>query len=399
MNGRVYDPLLGRFLSADPNIDGVGDAQGYNRYSYVGNNPLGATDPSGYFSLKEVLPAIIAIVVTVVVLYCTAGAGVGFADAILHATLAHAVLAGAAGGFASGFSGSLLNGGSIGDAFKAGAIGAAVGAATAWAAYGIGQALGADDGTFSQWGERTLAHGTVGGLASEAQGGSFRNGFVSSAASAGIMHIKAVSGFFGSNQGGWMIAARTTAAAAIGGTATALGGGKFANGAITSAFQQLFNAEAAKMSVKRVLIAIDSEFAGDRAYKNPGITTTVEEDYELKERPRLEEKYLGKLKVDITTIDSKGDLDQQLMTARENGIKYDLVIVEGHGGTGYINGVFGRYTNIGTRSGNDSTLNDDLDARIHAIYKDADTYYGACELGHGQTKLDVIKYIYKFMHR
>lgn len=48
MNGRVYDPIVGRFISADPNIDGVDNLQGYNRYSYVKNNPLSATDPSGF---------------------------------------------------------------------------------------------------------------------------------------------------------------------------------------------------------------------------------------------------------------------------------------------------------------------------------------------------------------
>jgi RHS repeat-associated protein len=48
MNGRVMDPLLGRFVSADPNIDGAMDTQGWNRFSYVHNNPLTATDPSGF---------------------------------------------------------------------------------------------------------------------------------------------------------------------------------------------------------------------------------------------------------------------------------------------------------------------------------------------------------------
>ncbi len=48
MNGRVYDPLLGRFLSADPFIDGFYDTQGWNRYSYVHNRPLSFTDPSGF---------------------------------------------------------------------------------------------------------------------------------------------------------------------------------------------------------------------------------------------------------------------------------------------------------------------------------------------------------------
>lgn len=48
MNGRAYDPVIGRFLSADPYVDGADTTQGWNRYSYVQNGPLGAFDPSGY---------------------------------------------------------------------------------------------------------------------------------------------------------------------------------------------------------------------------------------------------------------------------------------------------------------------------------------------------------------
>ncbi|HEY8938651.1 MAG TPA: RHS repeat-associated core domain-containing protein, partial [Cellvibrio sp.] len=48
MGGRVYDPNLGRFLSADLFIQSPYDSQNYNRYSYVGNNPLSYTDPTGY---------------------------------------------------------------------------------------------------------------------------------------------------------------------------------------------------------------------------------------------------------------------------------------------------------------------------------------------------------------
>ena len=48
MNGRVYDPALGRFLSADPLIGDLGDSQSVNPYAYVGNRPLNATDPTGY---------------------------------------------------------------------------------------------------------------------------------------------------------------------------------------------------------------------------------------------------------------------------------------------------------------------------------------------------------------
>lgn len=50
MNGRIYDPLLGRFLSADIVVQAPGSLQSYNRYSYVMNNPLTMTDPTGFWS-------------------------------------------------------------------------------------------------------------------------------------------------------------------------------------------------------------------------------------------------------------------------------------------------------------------------------------------------------------
>ncbi|TAL58650.1 MAG: hypothetical protein EPN85_11095, partial [Bacteroidetes bacterium] len=47
MNGRLYDPILGRMLSPDNFVQGAGFTQSYNRYSYAANNPLRYTDPSG----------------------------------------------------------------------------------------------------------------------------------------------------------------------------------------------------------------------------------------------------------------------------------------------------------------------------------------------------------------
>jgi hypothetical protein len=55
MNGRIYDPLIGRFMSADPFIQAPENLQSHNRFAYVMNNPLTLTDPSGYFSLKKFL--------------------------------------------------------------------------------------------------------------------------------------------------------------------------------------------------------------------------------------------------------------------------------------------------------------------------------------------------------
>ena len=47
MNARIYDPYLGRFLSADPLLPDPYDMQSFNRYSYVRNNPLKYIDPTG----------------------------------------------------------------------------------------------------------------------------------------------------------------------------------------------------------------------------------------------------------------------------------------------------------------------------------------------------------------
>ncbi|WP_279578145.1 RHS repeat domain-containing protein [Leptospira noguchii] len=50
-NARYYDPGIGRFTSADTIIDGEFDTQGWNRFSYVKGNPIGAKDPSGHCSV------------------------------------------------------------------------------------------------------------------------------------------------------------------------------------------------------------------------------------------------------------------------------------------------------------------------------------------------------------
>lgn len=56
MGGRLYDPILGRFLSCDNYVQEPDNFQNFNRYSYCINNPLRYTDPSGeLFGWDDVL--------------------------------------------------------------------------------------------------------------------------------------------------------------------------------------------------------------------------------------------------------------------------------------------------------------------------------------------------------
>jgi hypothetical protein len=253
MNGRVYDPVLGRFLSADPHVDEPDDSQAFNRYSYVSNNPMNATDPSGYFKLKDALKIVAIVAVAVVGAAFAAWAIGGFANGlvgfgnIIAATANGSMVAGfagaqgggwaiaamgAGGGFASGFAGSLLNGGSIGDAFKAGIIGGITGAIAA----GVGHMIG-DFAQANGWFEGTLqhaSHGALQGGIAEATGGEFRHGFYAGFASSSLGGP--VGSLAGGSRTGNMIAG-----AIVGGTASALGGGKFANGAVSGAFTYMFN--------------------------------------------------------------------------------------------------------------------------------------------------------------
>jgi RHS repeat-associated protein len=53
MNARLYDQTIGRFQSADTMVPDATNGQAFNRYSYVGNNPLAFTDPTGHASESE----------------------------------------------------------------------------------------------------------------------------------------------------------------------------------------------------------------------------------------------------------------------------------------------------------------------------------------------------------
>jgi RHS repeat-associated protein len=234
MNARLYDPEIGRFIQADSYVEPEA-TQGLNRYSYVLNNPLSATDPSGNFSLRQALGVVIGVVAAIT-------GGLAFAAG----NLLKSFLIATAGGFAS----AAIATGSL----KAGLWGA-VSAAAFW---GIGTAFsnmafanveainaGAMSSsqllksglTSGQTIAKIAAHAGAGGVLGVLQGGKFGHGF----ASAGFTEVlsPAVGQIPGDGFGG--VLARTAASAAIGGTASKLSGGSFANGATTGAFQQLFN--------------------------------------------------------------------------------------------------------------------------------------------------------------
>ena len=54
LNGRSYDPWLGRFLSTDPIVDDLSNTQRFNSYTYANNNPMRFTDPTGYDGFDDV---------------------------------------------------------------------------------------------------------------------------------------------------------------------------------------------------------------------------------------------------------------------------------------------------------------------------------------------------------
>ncbi|MGH8458310.1 MAG: RHS repeat-associated core domain-containing protein, partial [Nevskiales bacterium] len=228
MNGRVYDPIFGRFLSADPFVQFPESTQGLNRYSYVHNNPLSYTDPSG-FSIEAILAAIALIIVG-------EATDTPVLTQIGFALICQTCTAGQA--FAAGFAGGLIS--SDGDIRTAVVSGATAGAFNVAGAGFEGKGILGSTLESSGYVSKVVIHGTIGGVSSDLQGGSFKSGFLSAgfaqAASPGIERYLGQLGTPGAP-------ARVIAAAVIGGTASELGGGKFANGAVTGAFSRAFNDE------------------------------------------------------------------------------------------------------------------------------------------------------------
>ena len=243
MNGRIYDPTLGRFLQADPHIQAPNNSQSYNRYSYVLNNPLSYTDPSGYFfkSLFKKLNKALGNFAPVfgLALMFVPGMQAFAAQSIWHA----AAVGFGIGGVSTGSLKGALIGAFTGAAFhKIGSHFSDLGGDNLRAAIGNSSNkiynFGGNLLTSGQVTQQIAAHAVVGGIAAELAGGKFGHGFIS----AGV--TKGAGGAFlpgGSNLSSGQIASGTAISAVIGGTVSKLTGGKFANGAQTGAFQYLFN--------------------------------------------------------------------------------------------------------------------------------------------------------------
>lgn len=222
-------------MQADPLVEDANLVQGLNRYSYVLNNPLSLTDPTGYLSWSEARP-VVAIVAAIVMqnyagaAYAAMGITSGLAQATITGAITGAIGGGSRGAVMGAFGGAMFYG--IGSAFQDAAFMNNLGSVDGNYAGAFGTNL-----TGAQFAAKVALHGMAGGVMSSLEGGNFGHGFASAAvaqlSSARIDQI---------GRGAPSHAAhRIAAAAVIGGTMAELTGGKFANGAVTAAFSAAFS--------------------------------------------------------------------------------------------------------------------------------------------------------------
>ncbi|SEA91145.1 hypothetical protein SAMN04488051_108151, partial [Alkalimonas amylolytica] len=225
--------------------------QNYNRYSYVLNNPMSYTDPSGYNFVKKALKGVMEATGTRKVLrelgrnqYLNAAVQIGVC--IAGGPVACGAYAGAQ---------SFAMTGSLGAGLRSGLITFG----TAWTFQQIGGSYsdlsaanvdnvvfnGAQLGSYLDFGGNLLtagqvagqifSHAMVGGVSASLQGGKFGHGFFSAGVTKGLGTPLMDASFAQNVVGGTVISAT------IGGTASVIAGGKFANGAVTGAMQALYN--------------------------------------------------------------------------------------------------------------------------------------------------------------
>ena len=164
MNGRIYDPVLARFLSPDPFVQAPNFTQSYNRYTYCFNNPFKYVDPDG--EIAWLIPAAIFI------------AKAAITGAAISAAAYTVGVAVSPGGF---------NNWDWGQLGKSAGWGAVSGVATAGIGAGF-KAAGTFAGTVGTEVLRGAAHGVAQGGISALQGGNFAQNFAIGAVSSWAGH-------------------------------------------------------------------------------------------------------------------------------------------------------------------------------------------------------------------
>jgi RHS repeat-associated protein/RPE4 domain-containing protein len=234
MNGRMYDPTLGRFLSADPEIQDPTNSQSLNRYTYCMNNPLAYTDPTGFLSLSHLFHDI-GNEISEIFHNQYAQIAIGIAINFIPVAGQYAWLCIAA--YEAMYSMVLtaaIEDANPGNVLKNGAV--TFINAVVW--HMTGNFLGENPGEISAgYPERVAVHGLVGGGLQAVEGGNFKDGFLSAATAEAVP----LNDIFNTGSKTAIVSERTAAASIIGGTVAAATGGNFAAGAKTAAFAELFN--------------------------------------------------------------------------------------------------------------------------------------------------------------
>jgi RHS repeat-associated protein len=223
MNGRVYDPYLGRFISPDTVIQSLGASQSINPYAYAWNDPLKYIDPSGHSLLGDILGVLAAALIVI------------FAPelGLPLITSAEGALTAAVAGFVGGLVGAAISTGSLSAALTAGLIGAVVGAAF----YGAGSfAQSAANGS-KVWlyADGVLAHAAVGCGAAMLSGGNCGKGALSAAVAQAAGPWENSAAEWGGRGAG------IAAAGIVGGVAARVTGASFSDGFSVGAAGYLFS--------------------------------------------------------------------------------------------------------------------------------------------------------------
>lgn len=207
MEGRIYDPELGRFLSADSVVQNPDSGIGYDRYAYVGDNPLSLNDPTGHMSFA------VAAAATLVISY-VAGPQTGASFMQAYMT-----------GYMSGQDTNAIAG--------QWAISEFEGAAFDFIGHGVGFS---DNPVGGELFARSVMEGIVGGAYSLGGGGRFGDGFLGAFASSESYSFVNEINISGSES--MTKNMRTVASAIIGGITSSVAGGDFSAGALAGKLQR-----------------------------------------------------------------------------------------------------------------------------------------------------------------